>query len=44
MNYHCINCWDKYLFNNGVLVVYGLAIINKWIDMDNALPITYSFN
>lgn len=41
---HCGTCWDRYFFNNGRLIVSGVAIINEWITIDNALSIEYSFN
>lgn len=39
-----INYWDNLYFTHGVLVVRGLAIINEWVKLEDAIEITYSFN
>lgn len=36
--------WDRFYFDKKVLVVHNLVIINDYIDYENALMISYSFN
>lgn len=39
-----IDYWDNYFREQRRPIVTGLAIINQWISMMDAVPITYSFN